>query len=89
LYFCPRCGQRCETSLADCVGALCSLCTAADDWGRLPADAQEAIDAAIRGGAMPGLQAMRATDPPIPLRQAIDLLAFRHNAGVSSDNSGS
>jgi hypothetical protein len=82
-YFCPGCGQRCETSLPDRIGAPCHLCAAAATWERLPADTQEAIDAAIRRGAIAGLLSMRAADPPIRLPHAVDVLAFRHNAGVA------
>ena len=88
-YFCPGCGQRCGTSLPDRVGAPCHLCAAAATWDRLSADSREAIDAAIRRGAIQGLLAMREADPPIRLPHAADLLAFRHNAGVTSDNSSS
>jgi hypothetical protein len=87
-YSCPGCGQRCGTSLLDLVGAPCHLCAAAATWERLPADTREAIDAAIRRGAIAGLLAMRAADPPIRLPHAADLLAFRHNAGVASATTG-
>lgn len=84
-YSCPGCGQCCGTSLPDRVGTPCHLCAAAATWDRLPADTREAIDAAIRRGAVPGLLAMRASVPPIRLPHAAELLAFRHNAGVTSD----
>lgn len=84
-YSCPGCSQRCGTSLPDRVGAPCHLCAAAATWDRLPAGTRKAIDDAIRRGAIAGLLAMRAADPPIRLPDAADLLAFRHNAGVTSD----
>jgi hypothetical protein len=88
-YSCPGCGQRCGTSLPDWVGAPCHFCAAAATWERLPADTREAIDAAIRRhGAVAGLLAMRAADPPIRLPHATNLLAFRHNAGVASATTG-
>ena len=87
-YSCPGCSQRCGTSLLDRVGAPCHLCVAAATWERLLADTREAIDTAIRRGAIAGLLAMRAADPPIRLPRAADLLAFRHNAGVASATTG-
>jgi len=64
-------------------GCPCHLCAAAANWERLPVDTREAIDAAIRRGAIAGLLSMRAADPPIRLPDAVDLLAFRQTCGVA------
>ncbi|MET7426864.1 hypothetical protein [Dactylosporangium sp. NPDC005555] len=54
----------------------------------VPAGTREAIDAAIRRGAMAGLLAMRAADPSVRLPDAADLLVFRRNAGVTGGTTG-
>ena len=79
---CPLCGVGCETSLSDRVNTLCSLCVATATWEQLLAAAQTMIDDAIRRGGIPGLLAMRAVDPPINLPRALDVLEYRHRAGI-------
>jgi hypothetical protein len=86
-WFCPGCGRRGRTSLPDRVGTLCGLCAAAATWSQLPAGTQKKIDDAIRRGNFQGLLAMRAADPPIRWPHAMDVLDFRHSAGVDRDAS--
>jgi hypothetical protein len=81
-YLCPGCHERVSTSLPERVGNHCHLCAARATWDSLPADMQEAIDAAIRHGAIAGLVAMREANPPIRLPRAMDVLQFRYDAGV-------
>jgi hypothetical protein len=66
-WFCPGCGGRCSTSVADRADTLSGLCAAAATWKQLSADTQEMIDDATCRGNMPGLLEMRAADPPIKL----------------------
>jgi Domain of unknown function DUF488 len=82
-YLCPRCSTPVATSVPDMVGALCSRCGTEDFWLALPRAVQEQIDAALREHSpIAALHVITRLDPPIPLRTAIDLAAYR------SDRSG-
>jgi len=60
------------------------MCAARLTWESLSSNTQRSIDAAICRGPILGLLAMREATPPIRLPHAIDLLAFRYNAGVGT-----
>jgi hypothetical protein len=73
------------TEVPELVGKQCHRCAAAATWERLPDSTRTAIDDAIRRGNIPGIVAMRAAEPPIHLPHAMDVLVFRHSAGVHRD----
>jgi hypothetical protein len=77
-YLCPRCSAPVATSVPDMLGALCARCGTEDFWLALPRPVQEQIDTALReNSTIAAVHVMTRLDPPIPLRTAIDLAAYR------------
>ena len=82
---CPSCGTPYEVADPDRLEETCGMCRGEQTWQSLPSHTKDSIDAAIRRSPFAGLRAMVEMTPPIRLPHAIDVLGYRHQAGVRPD----